>query len=427
MSTDLPPERPAAPPAHAVRAAWAVFVVFVVAGIGMATWASRIPAVRDGLGFSEAEMGVLLLTGAIGSLVALPLSGMIASRIGAGRTCVSFAALAAAGFAVATLAVDGDHPMLVRVGLFLGGMGVGIWDAAMNLEGAVVEQRLGKSVMPRFHAGFSLGTVAGAGIGALAAHAGASLPGHVITVMVIDLLVVVACVRFFEPTADAAAVGAPAPDTRADPATAVDTGTGHTLRDTLATWRESRTLLVGLVVLAAALTEGAANDWVSLAVVDGFGTDDSVGAIGLAVFLCAMTLARLAGTSLIDRYGRVPMLRVCGAAALVGVLVFALVPSLWVALVGVAIWGAGASLGFPLGMSAASDDPKRAALRVSVVSTIGYSAFFVGPALIGFLAEHVGYRDALLVLAVPVALGLLVAGAAKPLPAAPDPARTLGE
>ncbi|MFF2453522.1 MFS transporter [Isoptericola sp. NPDC058082] len=427
MSTDLPPERPAAPPAHAVRAAWAVFVVFVVAGIGMATWASRIPAVRDGLGFSEAEMGVLLLTGAIGSLVALPLSGMIASRISAGRTCVSFAALAAAGFAVATLAVDGDHPMLVRVGLFLGGMGVGIWDAAMNLEGAVVEQRLGKSVMPRFHAGFSLGTVAGAGIGALAAHAGASLPGHVITVMVIDLLVVVACVRFFEPTADAAAVGAPAPDTRADPATAVDTGTGHTLRDTLATWRESRTLLVGLVVLAAALTEGAANDWVSLAVVDGFGTDDSVGAIGLAVFLCAMTLARLAGTSLIDRYGRVPMLRVCGAAALVGVLVFALVPSLWVALVGVAIWGAGASLGFPLGMSAASDDPKRAALRVSVVSTIGYSAFFVGPALIGFLAEHVGYRDALLVLAVPVALGLLVAGAAKPLPAAPDPARTLGE
>lgn len=427
MSTDLP-ARPPVPPAHAVRAAWAVFVVFVVAGIGMATWASRIPAVRDGLGFSEAEMGVLLLTGAIGSLVALPLSGMIASRIGAGRTCVSFAALAAGGFAVATLAVDGDHPMLVRVGLFLGGMGVGIWDAAMNLEGAVVEQRLGKSVMPRFHAGFSLGTVAGAGIGALAAHAGASLPGHVITVMVIDLLVVVACVRFFEPTADAVAgEGAATTDPQADPATAVDTGTGHTLRDTLATWRESRTLLVGLVVLAAALTEGAANDWVSLAVVDGFGTPDSTGAIGLAVFLCAMTLARLAGTSLIDRYGRVTMLRVCGAAALVGVLVFALVPTLWVALVGVAIWGAGASLGFPLGMSAASDDPRRAALRVSVVSTIGYSAFFVGPALIGFLAEHVGYRDALLVLALPVAVGLLVAGAARPLPAAPDPARTLGE
>ncbi|MFD6178827.1 MULTISPECIES: MFS transporter [unclassified Isoptericola] len=414
--------RPAAP-RHAVRAAWAVFTVFVVAGIGMATWASRIPAVRDGLGFEADEMGLLLLTGSIGSLIALPLSGMIASRIGAGRTCVSFAALATAGFTVATLAVEGGSPLWVGVGLFLGGMGVGIWDAAMNLEGAIVERRLGRSVMPRFHAGFSLGTVAGAGVGALAAHGGVSLPVHVISVMVVDLLVVVVCVRLFEPTvgADAPAEGLVA-DTQADPATAVDTGGGHSLRDTLATWRESRTLLVGLVVLAAALTEGAANDWVSLAVVDGFGAAESTGAIGLAVFLCAMTLARLAGTSLIDRYGRVTMLRICGSAALVGVVAFALVPSLWVALVGVAIWGAGASLGFPLGMSAASDDPRRAALRVSVVSTIGYSAFFVGPALIGFLAHHVGYRDALLVLAVPIALGLLVAGAAKPLDAVRDPA-----
>ncbi|MGW8568173.1 MFS transporter [Isoptericola sp. NPDC055881] len=433
MTSEPPRVRLDAPPAHAVRAAWAVFTVFVVAGVGMATWASRLPAVRDGLGFTAEQMGLLLLTASIGSLVALPLSGMIASRIGAARTCVAFAALAAVGFSVTTLAVDAGHPLVVRVGLFLGGMGVGIWDAAMNLEGAVVEQRLGRSVMPRFHAGFSLGTVAGAGVGALAAHAGVPLSLHVITVVLVDLVVVVVCVRFFEPTAHAAdgptgstaSTGSTTPDTQADPATAVDTGTGHTLRDTLATWRESRTLLVGLVVLAAALTEGAANDWVGLAVVDGFRVDDSIGAIGLAVFLCAMTLARLAGTSLIDRYGRVPMLRACGAAALVGVLVFALVPTLWVALVGVAIWGAGASLGFPLGMSAASDDPRRAALRVSVVSTIGYSAFFVGPALIGFLAEHVGYRDALLVLAVPVALGLVVAGAAKPLPAAPDPARTL--
>ena len=431
-----PPRGPSVtPPPHAVRAAWAVFAVFVVAGIGMATWASRIPAVRDGLGFSESQMGVLLLTGAIGSLVALPTSGMIASRIGAGATCVGFAGLSAGGFAVATLAVGADQPMLVRVGLFLGGMGVGVWDAAMNLEGAVVEQRLGRSVMPRFHAGFSLGTVAGAGIGAAAARAGLSLPAHVVTVMLADLAVVAVCVRFFEPTPHGAAATGdrsadPAVDTSADPATAVEASEhsgGHSVRETLATWRESRTLLVGLVVLAAALTEGAANDWVSLAVVDGFGTGNAAGAVGLAVFLCAMTLTRLAGTALIDRFGRVVVLRASGTAALAGVAVFALVPVLWVALVGVAVWGAGAALGFPLGMSAAADDPQRAALRVSVVSTVGYSAFFVGPALIGFLAEHVGYRDALLVLALPVAVGLLVAGAARPLaPAArPDPARTL--
>ncbi|MCA5892703.1 MFS transporter [Isoptericola sp. NEAU-Y5] len=421
MSTaPTPPSRPVtSPPRHAVRAAWAVFAVFVVAGVGMSTWASRIPAVRDGLAFTESQMGVLLLTGAIGSLIALPLSGMIASRLGAAATCVSFAALSVVGFAVATLAVGQDLPVLVRVGLFLGGMGVGVWDAAMNLEGAVVEQRLGRSIMPRFHAGFSLGTVAGAGLGALAAHVGLSLPGHVITVMVVDLVVVVLAVRFFEPTPHAGGrqgeLAGVAVGVGEDPSTAVEPPSGHSARETLAAWRESRTLLVGLVVLAAALTEGAANDWVSLAVVDGFGAANAAGAVALAVFLTAMTVTRLAGTALIDRLGRVRVLRLSGVAALVGVGIFALVPVLWVSVVGVAIWGAGAALGFPLGMSAASDDPAKAAVRVSVVSTIGYSAFFVGPALIGFLAEHTGYRDALLVLALPVAVGLLVAGAARPL------------
>jgi predicted MFS family arabinose efflux permease len=114
----------------------------------------------------------------------------------------------------------------------------------------------------------------------------------------------------------------------------------------------------------------------------------------------------------------VPVLRLSSVAALVGVGVFVFAPWLWLAIVGVIVWGAAAALGFPMGMSAASDDPRRAALRVSVVSTIGYSAFFVGPALIGFLAEHTGYRQALLVIAVPVVIGLLVAGAARPLPTA---------
>lgn len=433
--SSVPPAGPAprpAPPRHAVRAAWAVSAVFVVAGVGTATWAARIPAVRDGLGFSEAQMGVLLLTGAVGSMLALPLSGMIASRIGAGATCVTFAALHLVGYGGAALAVGADQPMLVRLGLFVGGMGIGVWDAAMNLEGAVVEQRLGRSVMPRFHAAFSLGTVAGAGLAALAVHAGLSLPVHLLAVLAADLLVVAVAVRLFEPAGrDAPAADAGRPDgarddTAADPATAVEPARGHTWRDTLGAWRESRTLLIGLVVLAAALTEGAANDWVGLAVVDGFGAGEAAGAIGLAVFLCAMTLTRLAGTALIDRLGRVAVLRLSGAAALVGVGLFALSPVLWVALVGVGIWGAGAALGFPLGMSAASDDPRRAALRVSVVSTVGYSAFFVGPALIGFLAEHVGYRDALLVLALPVAVGLAVAGAARPLRPAGGPApRTL--
>ncbi|WP_402461962.1 MFS transporter [Isoptericola aurantiacus] len=395
----------------------AVYGVFVAAGFGMATWASRIPAVRDGLGFTEAQMGVLLLTASIGSICALPLSGMIASRLGAARTVLGFAVVAAVGFTVATVGIDVDLPWLVRAGLFLGGMGMGVWDAAMNLEGAVVEQRLGKAIMPRFHAAFSFGTVAGAGVGALAAWAQVPLTVHLVTVVVLDALAVALCVRAFLPARDAgpSVSEAGAQDSVADPATAVEPSHGHSLQDTLATWREPRTLLIGLIVLAAALTEGAANDWVGLATVDGFGTGDGVGAVALAVFLVAMTVTRLVGTEIIDRYGRVPVLRVSGGAALVGVALFALVPNLPLALAGVFLWGVGSGLGFPMGMSAASDDPRRAALRVAVVSTVGYSAFFVGPALIGFLAHLTGYRLALLVLALPVVVGLFVAGAARPL------------
>jgi predicted MFS family arabinose efflux permease len=415
-------------------AVWAVFVVFAMNGLGVASWAARIPAVRDGLGYSEAQMGLLLLTGAIGSVLALPLSGMISSRLGAARSVVAFAVVCAVGYVAACLGVLEGSPLLVRAGLFVGGIGIGVWDAAMNLEGAQVEQRLGRAIMPRFHAAYSFGTVAGAGLGALAADAGVPLGVHVGVVVVLDVVAVAVAVRWFLPTLSATPAGAgvgTAGDARVGPAGAdpagADPGTAvpaehapHSFRDTLSTWREPRTLLVGLVVLAAALTEGAANDWVGLAVVDGFGAVESLGALGLALFLAAMTGTRLAGTVLIDRLGRVAVLRLSGAAALAGVLVFTLVPVLPVALLGVLLWGAGAALGFPLGMSAASDDPRRAGLRVATVSTIGYSAFFVGPALIGLLAEHTGYRHALLVLAVPVALGLVVAGAARPLRAGDD-------
>ncbi len=171
-------------------------------------------------------------------------------------------------------------------------------------------------------------------------------------------------------------------------------------------------------MLSAALTEGVANDWVSLAVVDGFGTSDGMGAVGLAVFLTAMTTARLAGTRAIDRYGRVPVLVISAGLAFVGVLTFALVPVLWLALVGVGLWGLGAAMGFPMGMSAASDEPRRAAMRVAAVSTIAYTAFFVGPPLIGFVAHSTGYRLAVLVLLVPMVLGLVVARSVRPLPTA---------
>ncbi|RPF27478.1 MFS transporter [Georgenia muralis] len=395
---------------RADRAAWATFAVFTLNGLVFANWVSRLPAVRDALDLTPARLGILLLVGSVGSVLALPLTGAVVQRIGTRRTVVLAATLNVVSFAFVAVAVGIGEVGLLAPALFAGQAGIAAWDVSMNLEGGAVEQALGRAIMPRFHAGFSLGTVLGAGMGALAALAGISVMVHLLVVLGLIYVAVLLSVRAFLP----------------DPPPAGERH--HGWRTTFRAWTERRTLLVGLVVLAAALTEGAANDWLALAVVDGFGTTNAVGAVGFGIFVTAMTAMRLVGTELLDRYGRVPVLRLSTALALVGLLLFTLSPAMLPALAGAVLWGLGAALGFPVGMSAASDEPVHAAARVSVVSSIGYTAFLAGPPLLGLLAEQVGYRLSLLAIAVPLVLGLALVPAARPIgPAAreeePRPSR----
>jgi len=393
----------ATPTGDARTASVAVFITFFLSGFNFAGWAARLPAVRDALGFSPNKMGVLLLLAAIGSLLALPMSGVVVQWLGARRTVQVSAGLNTAGLVLASVGVALGSVWLTGIGLSIYGIGTGVWDAAMNLEGAAAEQLLGRSMMPRYHAGFSFGTVTGAGLGAAAAALGVPVIAHLGIALTVSLAVVLFATRHFLPEGTH--------DAHPDDARGVR-GAAKAFN----AWGESRTLLIGLVVLAAALTEGSANDWVSLAVVDGFGTSNAVGAVAFAVFVTAMTGMRLLGTGLLDRWGRVLVLRLCAALSLIGLLVFALAPTLWLATVGVVAWGMGAALGFPVGMSAAADDPRRAPARIAVVSTIGYSAFLAGPPLLGMLAEQVGYRHALLAILAPVVIGLFVMHAARPLP-----------
>jgi MFS family permease len=195
-----------------------------------------------------------------------------------------------------------------------------------------------------------------------------------------------------------------------------------TWRGRLAIWKDPRTLLIGVLVLAAAFAEGSANDWLAIASVDGHGVANATGAVIFGIFVTAMTVGRLTGVFLLDRFGRVPVLRASFLLASIGLLVFIFVPNVPVAIAGAVLWGLGSALGFPIGMSAAADDPKTAAARVSAVATIGYFAFLVGPPVIGLLGEHVGVIHALLVTLVLAGIGALVAGAAREparAPAAP--------
>jgi MFS family permease len=405
--------------AAASRARTGVYLVFSSNGCVLATWASRLPAIREDLGLSPSGLGFVLLAVSVGALTGLPLSGFVVHRLGPARTVSVAAAVCTVG--VAGVGTSGSVrtivPMLVLVGL-----GSGMWDVAMNVEGAEVERRLGLEIMPRFHAAFSLGTVAGAGLGAVMAGCDVPVDVHLPLVAVAIIAGVLASARVFLPgdhVRRTEAVTVPG----SEPARPAG-GSG-----TLMAWREPRTLLLGLMVLGMGLSEGSANDWIAVGMVDGYEVDDGVGAAGYGCFLAAMTLARFTGPWFLRRAGRVVALRIGALAVLAGVSGFiagsALVGrvpvalALAVAVLGVLAWGWGAALGFPVGMSAAADDPVRAAARVSVVSTVGYTAFLAGPPLLGLLGDRVGVVPSLSGVAVAVVLSLGVAGSARPLATRP--------
>lgn len=402
--TPAPPSTRTASDAAVQAAAFATFTVFATNGFIFASWAARIPAVTETLGISTGQMGILLFVGAIGSLIALPLTGAVSHRIGLARTVRLGGGLATLAGVFIALGLLTQSVWLVAPGLAVFGAGVGFWDVAQNLAGADVEHRLARTVMPRFHAAFSGGAFLGAMVGAGLSALGVPLPLHLFGIMVVVVMIMAIAPRYFLPHAAEHHEGAAeAHDGAASPSAG---GRGSALE----AWRHPRTLLIGVVVLGATLTEGAGNDWISKGVVDGLGASEAVGASLFGVFVGAMTLARWFGGPVIDRIGRVAALRVSMVSAIMGLTAYALADTYWLSALGAVLWGLGAALTFPMGMSAAADDPRRAAARVSVVSTIGYVAFLAGPPFLGILGDHVGLRLALLVILVPIAVALGLAG-----------------
>jgi MFS family permease len=399
MPSDPAAAAVAAPSPHGIRrAVTASYIAFSGSGFAFASWASRIPQVRDHLHLSPARLGLVLLAVAAGSLVALPLAGPVVHRLGSRRTVAAMAALMALSLTTVALGYLGGLAPVVA-GLFLLGLANGAWDVAMNVHAAVVERHLGRSIMSRFHAGFSLGTVAGALIGAALVAVGTPVTAHLLFVAVVVAALVPWGTRMFlhdHTGAEEEHPGQPAP------------------RSALAAWREPRTLLIGVFVLTFAFAEGAGNDWVGIATIDGYGTAAVSGTLAFALFLSAMTLGRWFGPALLDRYGRVAVLRALAGLGIAGSLLFVFAPATPLAFTGVILWGLGASLGFPVGMSAGADEPRHAAGRVSVIASVGYCAFLAGPPSVGLLADHLTVLRALTSVAVLLGVAALITAVVQP-------------
>ncbi|WP_213001399.1 MFS transporter [Winogradskya consettensis] len=393
--------RPAFTPQAARRRA-AIFAVMLVVGVGIASWTVRTPAVRDLLHASTAEMGLVLFGISVGSMTGVLSSAAIVRSRGAQFTVAVGGSAFVAGMALIGIGAAAALDAGVFTGLAFVGLGAGLMEIALNVEGAAIETESHRSVLPMMHGFFSLGTVVGAvaGIGLTAI----SFPvvWHMSGVAIGGAAIVFWAVRRVPAETGRSAGPAPA--------------AGGGFRAQLGLWRQRRVLMLGLIVLALALAEGSANDWLPLLMVDGHGASPALGSVIFTGFALAMTAGRFAGEPLLARFGNAAVLRVSALVSAAGIATVVFADNVIVAGLAVALWGLGAALGFPVTLSAAAESPDPTS-TVGAVASAGYVAFLVGPPLLGFLGDHVGLRGAMIVVLVVVAAAATLTSAAKPLPA----------
>ena len=378
---------------NATRRRSALFALFFVPGLSIPSWVTRTPDIRDLLQASTAEIGLVLLGLSVGSMIGILSSGPLVSRLGTRPVMVLGITLVLLSMPSIGLGASWGQSGLVTAGLLLFGLGMGGVEVALNVECADVEHTLDRPVLPAMHGSFSLGTFVGAVAGILFTATDYPVANHLLIVGGIGLLILVVAIRRIAP-----GVG------RTDRAAGVSgSDPGGRLRVLV---RDRRLLIIGAVVLAMALAEGTANDWLPLVMVDGHGFDAALGSTIYAVFAASMTIGRFGGGWFIARYGRAAVLCASAVAGAVGLAGVIFVDDQIAAGVAVVLWGLGASLGFPVALSAAGASGSHSAARVSFVATLGYVAFLVGPPVLGFLGEHYGLRSALI-----VPLALVVAAA----------------
>lgn len=377
---------------------WALFMFFFLPGLLMASWATRTPAIRDILSLSTAGMGVVLFGLSVGSMSGILCSAWLVKRFGTRQVIRTTMSCAILGMAILSGALWLASPLLFAFGLMIFGGSFGAAEVAINVEGAVVEREMNKTVLPMMHGFYSFGTLVGAGIGMTLTAFGLSATLHILLAALAGILPVMIAIK------------------------AIPDGTGKNSADANAQsdkgvpfYRDIQLMLIGVIVLAMAFAEGSANDWLPLLMVDGHGFSPTSGSLIYAGFTLGMTVGRFTGGWFIDRYNRVTVVRASALMGALGIGLIIFVDVDWIAGVSVILWGLGASLGFPLTISAASDTGPDAPTRVSVVATTGYLAFLVGPPLLGFLGEHFGLRSAMLaVLALVIVAAFIASAVAKP-------------
>jgi len=380
------------------RRGWlfAILGAFALGGFALSSWAARLPAIRSDLGLSDAELGFVLLATTFGSMAGLAASRTLLSGVGGRRALLVTAMTMAIGVVSVALGVAMGSVGVLLLGLGIAGAGVGATDVLINIDGAVIERLSRRSLLPLMHAAWPGGAVIGSGVGAACAALGIPPQTQLLTQAALIAIAGVLLVRAIPSGSRGTRRSRPAP------------GPGRS-RMPLLRLIDGRLLAIGVVMLAAEFGEGAANGWISVVVRDALDQPETFAALAIAIYSAAQVVVRVAAGPLVDRFGRASMIRWTSILGLVGVVLFILDLGTVTLVVGVVLWSVGVSMGFPLGMSAAAEGNDPAA-RVALVASVGYVASFIGPPLIGLLAQGFGLLPALW----PVATLFLVAAVLAP-------------
>ncbi len=368
----------------------AIFGYFMVLGVATATWAARLPAIKQSLHLSDGRLGLALFAVPAGSVLTLALSGRIADRFGAVRVLRVAGVLCPA--ALIPIGLAGDLVALMAT-LAVYGAVAGLLDVSMNACGARLELGYGRPIMSSLHAGYSIAGLAGAGIGGVSAWLGISpLPTFIATAGMLIVLGLLAGPRVVIPAVRAAPAHPDDPPRR-------------TLRQiSVVLW------ILGLLALCGQVGEGSAGDWSAVYLHVDLGTPPGVAAVALGAFSVTMAAGRLAGDRLAARFGPVRLVRASGLVAGLGLAAGLLIGTPAAAIAGFALLGLGLAGIFPQIVTVAARlDPEQAGRNIGRIAAVAYSGLLSGPVAIGAIATGVGLRNALLV---PAALAVLVAAAA---------------
>jgi len=356
------------------RERWATYLVFLSTGALIAAWAPLVPFARFRLGIDEGELGFLLLFLGGGSLVGMPLTGLLTARFGCRLIIICGTLVAAA--ALPLLAV-GTSFLAMAVALAMFGAAIGTIDVAMNVQAVIVEKRMGLSLMSRFHACYSIGGFVGAGgISALLKLGSSPLQAS----LALGLLMVAAV------------------SSRAMGFIAYANDGGKTIP--LFAVPRQLVLFIGLFTALVFMAEGAVLDWSGVFLLQYRGAETYAAGYGYAAFAVAITGGRLVGDRLVDAVGGRRVVLGGGLISAIGFAVALALPSQLLTLCGFMLVGFGAANIIPLMFKAAGlQTLMPATLAVAAVTTLGYGGYMLGPALIGFVAHFLDLRVAFSMLA----------------------------